>query len=61
MIAFIDAHKDSIMGGRRWGAESICEVLQVAPSSYYAARSRPVSRRTERDEELKVEIARVYR
>lgn len=61
MIAFIDAHKDSVVGGRRWGVESICTALQVAPSSYYAARSRPVSRRAERDEELKVEIARVYR
>ncbi|MGD9796154.1 MAG: IS3 family transposase, partial [Acidimicrobiia bacterium] len=60
MIAFIDAHKDSVVGGLRWGVEPICEVLQVAPSSYYAARSRPKSRRAVRDEVLKVEIARVY-
>ena len=32
-----------------WGVEPICEMLQVAPSTYYAARSRPPSARAVRD------------
>jgi putative transposase len=36
-------------------------VLQVAPSTYYAAVSRPLSARRRRDEALKAEIARVHR
>ena len=53
-MALIDAHRD------RWGVEPICQVLEVAPSTYYAATSRPASARRLRDEELKVEIARVH-
>ncbi len=53
-MALIDAHRD------RWGVEPICQVLEVAPSTYYAATSRPVSARRLRDEQLKVEIARVH-
>jgi transposase InsO family protein len=48
-VAFIDAHRDCQSGGRRWGVEPICEVLEIAPSTYYAARSRPPSARAERD------------
>ena len=48
-MAFIDAHRDCESGGRRWGVEPICEVLEVAPSTYYAAKSRPLSARAERD------------
>jgi putative transposase len=54
-VSFIDGHRD------RWGVEPICRVLQVAPSSYYAARSRPPSARALRHAELKVEIKRVYK
>ena len=36
----------------RWGVEPICRELQVAPSSYYAAKSRPLSARACRDDEL---------
>jgi transposase InsO family protein len=54
MIAFIDEHKD------RFGVEPICAQLPIAPSTYYAATSRPPSTRQLRDEELKVEIARVH-
>jgi putative transposase len=53
-VSFIDGHRD------RWGVEPICRVLQVAPSIYYAARSRPPSARALRDAELKVKIRRVY-
>lgn len=38
--------------GRRWGVEPICAQLQVAPSTYYDTKSRPVSARQRRDEEL---------
>jgi len=36
-------------------------VLEVAPSTYYAAKSRPTSTRRLRDEELKAEIERVHK
>jgi putative transposase len=54
MTRYIDQHRDV------FGVEPICQVLEVAPSTYYAARSRPPSSRTVRDEELKVGIARVH-
>ena len=44
----------------RFGVEPICRTLAIAPSTYYAASSRPPSARRVRDEELKVEIARVH-
>ena len=53
-MRFIAAHQD------RWGVEPICRELQVAPSSYYAASSRPPSARQCRDEALKREIRRVW-
>jgi putative transposase len=53
MIAYIDAHRD------RFGVEPICQVLPIAPSTYYAAR-RPASARAVRDTKLKGEIARVH-
>lgn len=42
------------------GPGPICRVLQVAPSTYYAQRSRPPSARAVRDQQLKVEIRRVW-
>jgi len=48
-VTFIDAHRDNTTGGRRWGVEPICEVLQVAPSTYYDSKSRPPSARAVRD------------
>jgi putative transposase len=53
-VRFITANKG------RWGVEPICRVLQVAPSSYYAAISRPPSARRRRDEALGVAIRRVW-
>jgi putative transposase len=49
-----------------FGVEPICRVLTehgmpIAPSTYYAARSRPPSPRAMRDERLKGEIGRVWR
>ena len=54
MIAYIDQHKD------RYGVEPICRVLPIAPSTFYAARRRPLSARAVRDTKLKDEIARVH-
>jgi len=54
MIAYIDAHRD------RFGVEPICQVLPIAPSTYYAARRRPASARAVRDAKLKGEVARVH-
>jgi putative transposase len=45
---------------QRFGVEPICGVLQVAPSTYYAAVSRPPSARQIEDEKLTVELLRVY-
>lgn len=55
MSAYIDAHR------ARFGVEPICRVLQIAPSSYYAARTRPPSARAYRDAELQPVITRVHR
>jgi putative transposase len=54
MIAYIDANKD------RFGVEPICQLLPIAPSTYYAAMRRPPSARALRDEKLKVDIRRVH-
>jgi putative transposase len=51
-VAFIDAHRDAVVEGHPLGVEPICRVLQVAPSTYYAAKARPPSRRACRDAEL---------
>jgi putative transposase len=54
-VSFINGHR------HRWGVEPICRVLQFAPATYYAVRSRPPAARALRDAELKVEIARVHK
>ena len=51
-MTFIDAHRDRMSGGLRWGVEPICEVLEIAPSTYYDAKTRPPSARAMRDAEL---------
>ena len=60
MVAFIDGHKQRETAGLRWGVEPICTVLRVAPSTYYAAKARPPSRRAVEDAALKEQIRRVY-
>jgi putative transposase len=47
-------------GGRRWGVEPICAELQVAPSTYYDAKSRPPSARSLRDVELGVLLMAIW-
>jgi putative transposase len=46
IVDYIDVHRDE------FGVEPICTVLQVAPSTYYAAKVRPPSARTVRDAKL---------
>ena len=46
---------------KRWGVEPICQTLEFAPSTYYAATSRPPSARRVRDDQLKPLIGRVHR
>ena len=54
MTAFIDQHR------QEFGVEPICELLPIAPSTYYAAKARPPSVRSLRDAELREKIGRVY-
>jgi putative transposase len=65
IVAYIDEHKDRVVEGRRLGVEPICEVLrkadvEIAPSTYYAAKSRQPSARARRDAELVPVIAKVH-
>lgn len=45
-MSFVDANRPE------FGVEPICTTLQVAPSTYYAAKSRPPSTRARRDATL---------
>ena len=54
MVAFVDANRD------RFGVEPICQLLPIAPSTYYAHKHRRPSARAVRDEELKAEVRRVH-
>lgn len=59
IVQFIDRHKHEL------GAWPICRTLtaagtQIAPSTYYAFKTRPPSKRAIRDEELLVQIRRVH-
>jgi putative transposase len=53
-VSFIDTRK------AQWGVEPICQVLQFAPATYYAAIKRSPSARQMRDAELKMAITRVW-
>jgi putative transposase len=59
VVAFIDDHRD------RFGVEPIYRVLSehgitIAPSGYYAHRTRPPSARATRDERVLAEIHRIF-
>ena len=43
MVDYIDAHRDE------YGVESICNVLPIAPSTYYASKTAATSARAQRD------------
>lgn len=58
-VAYIDQYKET------FGVQPICDVLAetdapIAPSTYYAAHSRPPSARSRRDEELTEKIRRIH-
>ena len=54
MTTYIDEHR------RSYGVEPICRILAIAPSSYYAAKTRPPSARAVRDAELSADISRIH-
>jgi putative transposase len=54
IVEFIDDHKD------QFGVEPICRDLQVAPSTYYAAKARPPSARSVTDVATTQVIAKVH-
>src|SRR3954451_22645625 len=59
VVLFIELHRE------RFGVEPMCRVLaehgvRIAPSTFYATRSRPPSARSERDARLVVEIRRAH-
>jgi len=59
MIRFIDDHRGT------YGVEPICAVVPIAPSTYFRCRAQqqdPTTRsaRAQRDDDLRVEIQRVY-
>jgi putative transposase len=59
LVDYIDQHREA------FGVEPICTVLrragmQIAPSSYYAAKSRPRSARAVADEQRLAVIRKVH-
>jgi putative transposase len=64
-VRFIDEHRHDVIDGRAFGVEPICRVLSehgcpIAPSTYYATKSRPTCDRVIRDAELLPQIRRVH-
>jgi putative transposase len=60
MVAFIDDHREE------YGVEPICGVLPIAPSTYYHHKAREADpekepERAKRDEQLRLEIQRVWK
>jgi putative transposase len=51
---YIDAHRE------RFGVEPICRTLQVAPSSYYAAKRRQPAARAVGDAVLAPKVLQVW-
>lgn len=65
VVALIEANKYQIVEGQRLGIEAICAVLleagmQVAASTYYAARNRPPSVRAVRARELIPQLQQIH-
>ena len=54
-MAYIDTHRD------RFGVEPILHALEVAPSTYYATKARPPSKRSLSDAALKPRILRLWK
>lgn len=65
IVAYIDAHREREVDGVKFGVEPICAVLseagtKIAPSTYYAAKTRAPSARSVRDGELMPLIAKTH-
>jgi len=54
MVDYIDQHRES------FGVAPICNVLQIAPSTYYAAKTRPPSPRQLRDDVIGVVMVAIW-
>jgi putative transposase len=54
-VAYIDTHRD------RFGVEPILHALEVAPSTYYATKARPPSKRALSDAALKPRILTLWK
>ena len=54
-MKYIQAHKAT------YGIEPICRTLEIAPSTYHAALSRPPSARRLADERLQAQVKRVHK
>ncbi len=54
IVDFIDENRGEL------GVEPICRDLQVAPSTYYAAKSRPLSARAARDAMLIAALVQLW-
>jgi putative transposase len=48
------------VGSLRWGVEPICHALEIAPSTYWSAKTRPVSARSVRDAELAPQLGALW-
>lgn len=59
-MSFIDAHRSRDSGGLRWGVEPICQVLEIAPTTYWSAKTRPPCARALRDAELGPKIEALW-
>jgi putative transposase len=59
-VTFIDAHRTGVSGGLRWGVEPICDALEIAPTTYWSAKTRPLCARALRDAELGPKIEALW-
>lgn len=64
-VEYVDSNRDRVVEGAPLGVEPICRVLReagvaIAPSTYYAAKTRPPSARAVRDAALTREIIDVH-
>jgi transposase InsO family protein len=49
-----------VSGGLRWGVEPICDALEIAPTTYWSAKTRPPCARAVRDAELGPKIEALW-
>ena len=66
VVDYIDAHRGRVVEGKELGVDPICAVLkdagvQIAASTYYAAKTRPPSARAIRDTELVEDIRTAHK